>query len=142
MPYLVGLILGIVIALFTKTVGLDRDRGVYPTIVIVVALYYVLFAVMGGSIRALGIETAVMLGFTLLAVVGFARSPWWIVAALAGHGVFDSVHGGLIANSGVPVWWPAFCMSIDVTLAACLAGLLLQKRPRSPSAGSEPELRP
>jgi len=34
------------------------------------------------------------------------------------------VHGQLIADPGVPVWWPAFCASYDITAAAWLAGLL------------------
>jgi hypothetical protein len=46
------------------------------------------------------------------------------VAALAGHGVVDAVHGRLIANAGVPAWWPAWCLAYDVGAAAWLAWLL------------------
>jgi hypothetical protein len=49
MPYAIGIVLGLVVGVFTRATGFDRDRVLYPTIVIVVALYYVLFAVMGGS---------------------------------------------------------------------------------------------
>ena len=131
LPYAVGIVLGILVAAFLRSVGFDRDRAVYPTILIVIALYYVLFAVMGGSVAALGIELIGLIVFALVAVLGFARNPWWIVAGLSGHGAFDSVHSRLIANPGVPAWWPAFCGSIDVCLAACLAVLLLQGRLRS-----------
>jgi hypothetical protein len=27
----------------------------------------------------------------------------------------------MIVNAGVPLWWPAFCLAFDVTMAAVLA---------------------
>jgi hypothetical protein len=42
--------------------------------------------------------------------------------------VFDSIHGHVIANPGVPLWWPAFCFTFDVTMAAVMAVLLLSAR--------------
>ena len=125
----VGGIVAILTALFLAAARFDRDRAVYPTILIVVAHYYVLFAVTGGG-HALGIELVALIGFTMVAVLGFATSLWWVAAALAGHGVFDFVHSRLITNPGVPVWWPAFCLAFDVGFAGCLAGLLLRKRLR------------
>lgn len=128
MPYFVGIVLGILVVLFFAVARFDRDRAAYPIVLILIPSYYVLFAVLGGSTPALVIETAMMLGFTLIAVLGFARNLWWIVAAMAGHGVFDAFHNRLISNPGVPSYWPAFCGSIDVCFAACLAILLLQRR--------------
>jgi hypothetical protein len=49
--------------------------------------------------------------------------------ALAGHGVFDAVHGYVIENAGVPAWWPAWCLSYDVGAAAILAWLI-KREPR------------
>ena len=65
--------------------------------------------------------------FTLFAVAGFKRSPWVVVAALASHGVFDFFHAHIVKNPGVPEWWPAFCLSFDVGMAAFLAWLLLTR---------------
>jgi hypothetical protein len=89
----------------------------------------VLFAVMGGSGHALVVETLVMTGFLLAAVVGFKKSLWLVVAALAAHGVFDLFHGSVVANPGVPEWWPAFCLTYDITAAAFLAWLLRRPSP-------------
>jgi len=105
-------------------VRLDRDRAFYPTLLLVIASYYVLFAVIGGSGHALVVETLVMIGFLLVAVIGFKKSLWLVVAALAAHGVFDLFHGRVVANPGVPAWWPAFCLTYDITAAAFLAWLL------------------
>jgi hypothetical protein len=44
-----------------------------------------------------------MTGFSIASVVGFKTSAWIVVGALAGHGVFDALHGNVLENSGVPV---------------------------------------
>ena len=124
MPYVIGIVGSAAIAVFARYVGLDRDRAFYPTVVIVVALYYVLFAVMSGSVQTIVLESVVMSLFAMAAVVGFKSSAWIVVAALAGHGVFDVVHGHIIENAGVPAWWPAWCLSYDVGAAAWLGWLL------------------
>ncbi|HMH56677.1 MAG TPA: hypothetical protein VK535_10505 [Gemmatimonadales bacterium] len=135
MPYLAGIVLALTVSGLATLVGLDRDRAFYPTLVLVVASYYVLFAVIGGSGHALVVETLVMTGFLLVALIGFKTSLWLVVAALAAHGVFDFVHGRVVANPGVPVWWPAFCATYDVTAAAFLAWLLRRRDPK-PSGSS------
>ena len=121
MPFVIGILLAFGTAVFARNAGLDRDRAFYPTVLIVVASYYVLFAAMGGSTNALLLESMLMAGFGVLAVWGFKSSPWILVAALFGHGVMDGVHAHLIDNAGVPAWWPAFCSSYDIAAAGCLA---------------------
>ncbi|MGE5815067.1 MAG: hypothetical protein ACM36C_11310 [Acidobacteriota bacterium] len=124
MALLIGAFLAFAVGLLARTVGLDRDRAFYPTVTIVIASYYVLFAVMGASTQALVLESLVGAVFIASAVAGFRSSLWIVVVALAVHGIFDLVHGGAIANPGVPGWWPAFCSAYDVTAAAYLAWLL------------------
>jgi hypothetical protein len=85
--------------------------------------YYILFAVMGGSVRALILESIVMSAFVCVAVLGFRLNLWLVVGALAAHGVFDFFHGQFVINPGVPEWWPAFCLAFDVGAAAFLAWL-------------------
>jgi hypothetical protein len=124
MPYAIGLVLSAVVAVFARTVGLDRDRAFYPTVMIVIASYYVLFAAIGGSLPTVAIESVIMVLFAGVAVAGFKSSPWIVVAALAGHGVFDALNGYVIENTGMPAWWPAWCLAYDVGAAAGLAWLL------------------
>lgn len=66
--------LALLTALLARSVGLDRDRAFYPTVLIVIASYYILFAVMGGSTRALLVQSLQMTVFTAFAVVGFRRN--------------------------------------------------------------------
>jgi len=129
--FLVGAVLAISIGVSATFVGLDRDRAFYPTVMIVIASYYALFAVMGGSAHALAIESIVIVAFLGASIVGFRTSLWLVVAALAGHGLFDFIHGHLIVNPGVPAWWPSFCLSYDVVAAAYLAWLLSRSRVRA-----------
>jgi hypothetical protein len=108
--------------------GLDRDRAFYPTVMIVIASFYALFAVIGGSVHALLVESIVVVAFFGATIAGFKTSLWLVVVALAAHGLFDFIHGQLIANPGVPVWWPPFCLSYDVVAAAYLAWLLSRSK--------------
>jgi hypothetical protein len=124
LAYLVGALLALAVGALGTVVGLDRDRAFYPTVMLVIASYYVLFAVMGGSTHALLIETAVATLFLTVTLVGFKSSLWLVVAALASHAILDLFHGRLIANPGVPVWWPAFCLAYDGVAAGYLAFLL------------------
>src|SRR5215218_7010987 len=128
---LVGAVLAIAVGLMATVSGLDRDRGFYPTVTIVVASYYALFAAMGASTHVLALECMVGLAFLAIAVAGFRSSLWVVVLALAAHGAFDLVHGRVIANPGVPAWWPPFCLTYDVTAAAYLAWLLKMRRVRA-----------
>ena len=128
LAYLVGALLAFAVGGLATLSGLDRDRAFYPTVTMVIASYYVLFAVMGGSTQALLIEAAVGTVFLTVSLVGFRYSLWLVVAALASHGILDAFHGRLIANHGVPSWWPAFCLAYDGAAAGYLAFLLRRAR--------------
>ena len=130
MEYLVGLLLALGVAAFAIVVGFHRDRAFYPTVAIVVASYYILFAVMGASGRTLAMELLAACVFIVLAVAGYKETQWLVVAALVGHGLFDSIHHLIIANPGVPAWWPGFCLAFDAAFGAALAMHLLRS-PRS-----------
>src|SRR5262245_49085366 len=113
-PVIIGIALAAAIVLLGRLSGLDRDRALYPVALIVIAAYYVLFATMGGT-EALPSELLAATVFVVVALVGFRSNLWWAAAGIAGHGVFDwVVHPHLITNPGVPLFWPAFCGTIDV----------------------------
>lgn len=131
MEFLIGAVLALLVGLSATLIGLDRDRAFYPTVMIVIAVYYGLFAVMGGSPRALGVESIAIAAFVGASIAGFKYSLWLVVAALAAHGVFDFFHGQLIGNPGVPAWWPQFCLAYDVVAAGYLATLLLRSKVRA-----------
>lgn len=129
MPYAIGLVLSLAVAVFARRSGFDRDRAFYPTVTIVVAAYYVLFAAMTGSIEIVLMEVALMAAFAVAAVVGFKSNLWIVAVALAGHGLLDMVHERVLDNPGVPVWWPAFCATYDVAAGAIMAWIMKNGTP-------------
>jgi hypothetical protein len=127
MEYVVGVILGIGIGIFSTVVGLDRDRALYPVALIVIASYYCLYAVLGGSNTALVNESIIATLFVVIAAVGFRTNLWIVAAGIVGHGVMDIFHHLFIENPGLPTWWPMFCMSIDIVIGAYMALMLWRK---------------
>lgn len=127
MEYGAGVVLGIVIGFVTSVVGMDRDRALYPAILIVIASYYVLFAIMGGG-GPLIAEFSIAIAFLVAAIFSFRTNLWVAAAAIVAHGVQDLFHGQIVHNPGVPTWWPMFCASIDVVIGAYLAMRLISKQ--------------
>jgi hypothetical protein len=124
MAWIVGVLLAIAVGLFATRLGLDRDRAFYPTVMIVIAMLYILFAAMGASADVLLREVMFAALFIAAASIGFKTSLWWVAAALAAHGIFDFTHDAFVTNPGVPSWWPQFCATYDVTAALYLAWLI------------------
>ena len=123
MALFVGAALALAVGLFTSGWGMDRDRALYPTFMMVIALLYVLFAAMGASTHVLLLEVLVGAAFIAAAVIGFRVSLWVVAVALAAHGVMDLFHNRFPHG--------AFCMAYDVAAAAYLAWLLQRGRVRA-----------
>lgn len=79
-PLIVGTVLALAVVLFARASGFDRSRAFYPTVLVVTASYYVLFAVIYGAGSDLASESVIMAIFLALAVVGFRISLWVVVA--------------------------------------------------------------
>ena len=138
MEYAVGIILALGAGVLGTAAAMERDRAYYAVILIVVATYYDLFAVIGGDMHTLSVEVAITAGFIALAVVGFKTSQWVIVAGLLGHTTLDFVHVHVVDNSGMPVWWPAFCGTYDAVAAFYLAWRLLAAGARNTALQMQP----
>ena len=79
-------------------------------------MIYTLTAMRNGeSGDVLAIEATAILGFGVLAVLGFVRSPWFLAAGIAAHGlIWDGSHHA--AHLVVPGWYAIFCLVVDVML--------------------------
>src|SRR3954468_1938703 len=120
LAYAVGLLLALAVCFGATLLRFDTDRVFYPGVVIVTASYYALFAIMAGSSRALLLELLPVTLFVIASIAGFKINLWFVVVGFAAHGLFDLVHHFLISNPGVPIWWPAFCLTFDLTAAGYL----------------------
>jgi hypothetical protein len=128
MAFLIGIGAALAVGAFGSVTGLDRERGFYATVLTVIASYYILFAVMAGSMSALGPELLIFVLFAAVAAWGFRRDLRLVVAGLVAHGVMDFFHGGMVSNPGVPSWWPAWCAAYDLAAPAYLAVLIWRGR--------------
>ena len=121
MEYIVGISTAVALWVFGRVSGFEKDRSFYPTVLIVIALLYVLFATLDGRYSVVLIESAFALIFIGAAIAGYYRSCLIVAAGITAHGVFDFVHYFLIEDRGVPIWWPGFCGTVDVLLGAFVA---------------------
>lgn len=81
----------------------------------------------GGELLWLGIELVGVLVFWTLAVLGTRSSPWFLVAGLAAHGVWDAAHVGRTAF--VADWYTVGCFLVDMAVAVYAAGQVSLWRP-------------
>jgi hypothetical protein len=112
--FIIGVALAIVLIIFGKLTGYEKDRSFFPTLLIIIASYYLLFATLTDSVSTLLIEIAVTLFFAVIAVWGSYKIPVLVGAGIVLHGLFDFSYGHFYINTGVPVFWPAFCAGIDI----------------------------
>ena len=73
--FIIGVGLAVVLAIFGKLTGYEKDRSFFPTLLIVIASYYMLFAILDGSLSTILIEIAVASIFIVLAIWGSYRFP-------------------------------------------------------------------
>lgn len=119
LPFALGMLLAACVAGLGNWTRFDRDRGFFPTLLIVIATYYLLFAVMAeAGAHIILPELLICLAFVGLAIFGGLCKPPLVAAGLLLHGVLDLVHPTLIGNPGVPDWWPGLCAGFDFLLGA------------------------
>lgn len=89
MGYVIGIVLALAVTASATALGFDRERVFYPSMMITIAAYYILFAAMGATAPVVIVELVAAAAFMVLAVTGFKTSLWLVAAALAAHGMFD-----------------------------------------------------
>jgi hypothetical protein len=126
MELLAGVITAAAVVGLGVATGRGRSPRFYGDVLVVIALAYVLFAVMAESPRIIVVESGVAAAFIAVAVAGMrGTTRRWagrlLAAGLAAHGVYDLVHPAVVVNPVVPTWWPLFCGVVDVLLAGWVA---------------------
>ena len=122
MPVVLGGMLALALAAFANRRSAHHAVRVYATALIVTALIYVAFALIGRASRAwLLVEMGGVALFGAAAAVG--RRVWSPTLAIgwAAHVAWDlALHRSGAGAVYTPAWYPWFCVGFDLTLAACI----------------------
>lgn len=117
---LIGIVAGVVIIISGKMTHFENDDSFYPLLFIFISLLYILFASIDQGISVIILESFIAAVFISFAIIGFKGNRLWIPIGYALHGLFDLLHPYILNNSGVPEWWPGFCLGIDEVIALYL----------------------
>lgn len=96
------------------------NATVYALGLAAIAFIYIGFAVADGRPHVIGVESTVATGFVIIAAAAILKSPWLLVAGLAGHGLKDLWQHRTDFVSTTR-WWPPFCMMVDFVVAVGIA---------------------
>lgn len=111
---IVGVSAGAAIAFSAHILKFDQDRSFYPTILIVIASCYVLFAMLAQQ-GARG-EIIVSIVFIALAIAGHIGWYWIVGLGFFLHGFYDLGHALWGGGGHLPERWAGFCFGADLIL--------------------------
>ncbi len=114
----------IVILFATRLIGpraIPFERTLMAAFLIAMPLVYVAswLTTGGGATMWLWIEIAGVPVYAALAILGLKRSPWFLVAGIAAHGVaWDAWHLG---SAYIPDWYAIGCLLVNVGMSLYVA---------------------
>ena len=119
-PIMWGLLVGSLQAASPIAFWWLQPATVHGMSIAFIAAVYIGFAIADGRTRVIAVETTVAGAFVVLAAAGVTASAWLLVLGYTGHGLKDmwQERTHYVANTR---WWPPFCATIDLLVAAILA---------------------
>lgn len=131
-------VLGALVGMYVARVT-HLERQMYPGLLLLLPVFYAVFAASAGSGHATLMELVV--GIPWIAV-GLAcllfdvrRSAQILGTLWLFHAVFDLAHGLLPENPGLPSWYPLWCAAVDVVVGGYL--LWVSTRMTDPAANEQ-----
>jgi hypothetical protein len=123
-PLVWGLVFGVLQAASPLAFWWLDTPTVYAIGLALIASIYIGFAVADGRPAVIAVESSVVGIFVVVAAAAVTGSPWLLVLGLAGHGLKDlwQHRRHFVANTR---WWPPFCLAVDWTVAAIIAGEII-----------------
>ena len=116
-----------VILIAQKILTPKAEQIFYATFLIMIAAFYLAFTAYFGVTTAWRLETAVVVGFVLIGLLG-ARLPFALIIGYSMHGIWDllhelQAHGAYSAfehgkMSAIPLGYGIFCAAFDFCVAA------------------------
>lgn len=119
---LVGVLQGALLIGFARLIR--GERWIYTLGLLALPTAYAIFAFSAGAGTAIFQEMAfgapylaagLALSFVRMRSTTVLVGSLWLL-----HGAYDLVHGRLVANPGVPSWYPVYCCAVDVVVGVHL----------------------
>lgn len=122
---IIGAAVGVVTIVFARFIR--GERWLYALGLLTLPSLYASFALRAGE-QAVGVKEMIygvpfVVAGLLFAFVSVRQSAVVVGVFWLLHGLYDLVHGQLITNSGVPVWYPIFCFVVDAVIGVYLLWL-------------------
>lgn len=122
---LVGVAAGVLTIALARALG--AQRWMFSLGLLTLPSLYAAFALGAGDGAVAATEMTYGIPFVVSGLL-FTFSSIRLSAPIVGafwilHGVYDLVHARLLANPGVPAWYPAWCCAVDVVIGAYLVWL-------------------
>lgn len=120
-----GLLLGLATILSIRLGNTENKAYAYPLVLASYPFFYIGFAFWADDFEALRNELVFAAPFFVIcaitAIKNLRYSATLLGFAYLLHGVYDLYHNHLFINSGMPLWWPAFCAAVDFFIGIYLA---------------------
>lgn len=129
---MVPLVLGLLLAFIAIAMAKDLKLPLRAFALALAALpaFYMMFALLVGDLAALGLELLYGLPFIGIGILcyrrGFKASGFLVAALWALHAAYDVYHPMLVANAGVPGWYPVLCLGFDILIVSYLIGQVVR----------------
>lgn len=136
----VGTVLGAALAVYARRQSAPSEIRIYAGGLVVAALIYVGFALVGGAGAGwTALESAGLLPFLGFAWLGLRRTPLWLVVGWVAHVGWDvGLHLRTGAPAFVPRWYPVACVGFDLVIAVAILLRAQPGAPRSTASGPPP----
>ena len=126
----IGIVSAFVFIAIARRGGMGWEKRIYAAGLVIAALIYVGFAIIGGaSLEWNTIELVGLAIFTLVAALGLKVSTGFLAAGWAVHGLWDALLHLTQHAAFVPDWYPVTCLGFDLILAVYIVARFKKREP-------------
>jgi len=111
-----GIVAAVVIIVLAQVLSRFFTIRLFATAILVaIAFIYVGFSLKDNPTGSIILESGFAIVLFFLAIIGYTRNDSLIAYGIILHGLWDICHhNGILIKTDIPVYWPAFCFTIDI----------------------------
>ena len=132
---LIEIIIGIVSAIasvfIVAKIYPNKDHAFWRMGLLIAAIIYVIFALIGGAFNYLPMEIMGVLFYGLFVWFSKKYALWWLAVGWAIHIAWDVFLHSSGDTPFVPSWYPGLCLGFDIVIAAYIVKVFLSRKSMS-----------